>query len=53
MRPDNESHLALYPFTHELNGSSFVQFVHRLMLASEMHVWVVLRQQTREAQYAV
>ena len=53
MRLDNESHLALYRFAHELHGSPFIQSVHGLMLGSEMHVWVVLRERTREARYTV
>jgi len=53
MRPGNTSHLAWYRFAYGLKGAPFVQPVHGLMLGSERHVSVVLREQTREARHAV
>ncbi len=53
MRSDTEAHLALYRLAHELNSASVVKAVHGLMVGSAMHVWVVLRERTREARYDV
>ena len=53
VRRDNEAHLTVYRFVRELACAEAVRSVHSLMVGAEMHVWVVLREHSREARYAV
>jgi hypothetical protein len=50
---DTEAHLALYRFVRELESAPPVKSVHGLMMGAEMHVWIVLRERSRDARYAV
>ncbi len=52
MRADTEAYWALRRFAYELDGVDFVKSIHGLMVGSEMHVWIVLRERTRSARYA-
>lgn len=53
MRSENEAYLTVYRFVRELARSQTVKSIHSLMVGTEMHVWVVLRNNSREARYSV
>lgn len=50
---DTEGQLALNRFVRELETNNAVGSIYDLMEETELHVWVVLRQASRDARYQV